>query len=262
MRFTRVFAVLACALGLLLVAATPAGAATWVGLGDSFAAGPLIPNQVAPYGCLKSDQNFARHASARLGYSLTDMSCSGAKTDHMTQSQDVEGADNPPQFNALGASTNVVTLQIGGNDIGFSGILESCATENPFDGCKDEYVHDGRDEISERINATAPKVAAVLAGHPRALPSARIFVVNYAAILPDLATAARRRRRWPLRRPVHARQAKGAERDAGDAGGGGRGHARGQTTRPSIGRAPARGPRPVGSSRSCLPRGRRRSIPT
>lgn len=43
----------------------------------------------------------------------------------------------------------------------------------------------GVDEISQRIAATAPKVASVIQGvHTRA-PAARVFVVNYAAILPD-----------------------------------------------------------------------------
>ena len=38
--------------------------AQWVGLGDSFAAGPLIPNQsLFPLGCLRSDRNYARLAA-------------------------------------------------------------------------------------------------------------------------------------------------------------------------------------------------------
>lgn len=40
---------------LALVAAAGARAANYVSLGDSYAAGPLIPNQLPPYGCLKSD---------------------------------------------------------------------------------------------------------------------------------------------------------------------------------------------------------------
>ena len=37
----------------------------------------------------------------------------------MTQPQGVTPVPNPPQFNSLTATTEVVTLQIGGNDIGF-----------------------------------------------------------------------------------------------------------------------------------------------
>jgi hypothetical protein len=165
---------------------SPANAKEWVGLGDSFAAGPFIPSQVAPYGCLKSDRNFARQAAARLAYTIKDASCSGAKTTHMTTSQSVEFGSNAPQFDRLSTATNVVTLQIGGNDIGFSEILEECVTENPFDDkCRDKYLVNGRDIISERIIATAPKVDAVLDGIRARAPFARVFVVNYAAIVPD-----------------------------------------------------------------------------
>jgi hypothetical protein len=77
----------------LAVGAGSASAADWVGLGDSYAAGPLIPNQeLTPLGCLRSDHNFAHLAAAQLGQSLADVSCSGATTDDMTQSQDVTPA--------------------------------------------------------------------------------------------------------------------------------------------------------------------------
>jgi lysophospholipase L1-like esterase len=93
---------------------------------------------------------------------------------------------NPPQFNSLSATTNIVTVQIGGNDIGFSSIAEDCTSTSP-DGtpCQDTYVVNGRDEISERIQATAPLVAAVLQGIHARSPNARVLVVNYASILPD-----------------------------------------------------------------------------
>src|ERR1700712_5375547 len=105
---------------------TSASAATWVGLGDSYAAGPLIPNQsLSPLGCLRSDHNFAHLSAAARGKTLTDMSCSGATTANMTASQTTDAGTNPPQFNGLTATTSTVSLQIGGNDIGFTEILEN-----------------------------------------------------------------------------------------------------------------------------------------
>jgi hypothetical protein len=183
----RFAAVVAAALAALAVAAAPASAADWAGLGDSYAAGPLIPNQsLSPLGCLRSDHNFAHLAAKQLGYSLADASCSGAKTDDMTQAQSTDAGTNPPQFNALTPDTKVVSLQIGGNDIGFTEIIENCATYNPFaHPCQDHYVVNGDDQIADRINATAPKVAAVLQGIHQRSPSARVLVVNYAAVLPE-----------------------------------------------------------------------------
>src|SRR5690242_14624551 len=149
----------------LLVLAPAAHAADWVGLGDSYAAGPLIPNQsLSPLGCLRSDHNYA-HLAVPAGATLADVSCSGAKTTHMTASQSTDAGTNPPQFNALSSATKVVTLQISGNDIGFTEIIQNCATANPFGRpCQDRYVVGGVDTIRARINDVAPKVAAVIQG--------------------------------------------------------------------------------------------------
>ena len=46
--------------------------------------------------------------------------------------QSTSAGTNPPQFNALSAATKVVSVQIGGNDIGFTEILQNCVTYNPF----------------------------------------------------------------------------------------------------------------------------------
>jgi len=173
---------------LVLAAAAPAWAARqYVSLGDSYTAGPLIPLQVPPFGCLKSNNNYPNLTARNLGLALTDPSCSGAETEDMTAPQNVDpDGPNPPQFDSLTMQTRIVTLQIGGNDIGFSSIARDCtSTTNEGTPCQDRYVHDGRDEISERIQATAPKVAAVLEGVHARSPKARVLVVNYAAILPD-----------------------------------------------------------------------------
>jgi lysophospholipase L1-like esterase len=161
--------------------------AAYVALGDSYTAGPLIPNQVPPYGCLKSDHNFPNLAAPAIGLPLTDISCSGAETEDMTAPQEVEfDGPNPPQFSALDAGTAVVSVTIGGNDIGFSEIAESCITANPFaTPCRDKYDAGGEDVIAARIAETAPKVAAVLKGIRQRSPDARVFVLNYAAIFPE-----------------------------------------------------------------------------
>lgn len=172
---------------LALVAATSARAANYVSLGDSYAAGPLIPNQsLSPVGCLRSDHNYASLATPGIGLTHRDPSCSGATTVHMTQPQNVEFGPNPPQFNSLDSSTTVVSLTIGGNDIGFSEVAQSCITVNPFSHpCLDKYDAGGVDQLKARIDATAPKVAAVLQGIHSLSPSAKIYVVNYPAIFPE-----------------------------------------------------------------------------
>jgi lysophospholipase L1-like esterase len=175
-------------------AATASAANNYVALGDSYVAGPFIPNPLLPLGCLKSDHNYPHLAAGGIGLALRDPSCSGAKTTHMTQPQSVDpDGPNPPQFNSLDSTTKVVSLTIGGNDIGFSSIAEGCITYNPFSSpCKSRYVVNGHDQISDRINATAPLVAQVLQGIHARSPLARVFVVNYPAIFPETGSGC-----WP-----------------------------------------------------------------
>jgi lysophospholipase L1-like esterase len=177
-----------------LAGAAGASAATYTSLGDSYASGPLIPNQsLSPLGCLRSDHNYAHLTAGQLGLTLSDASCSGATTVDMTQAQNVTPGPNPPQFNALTPSTQIVSVTIGGNDIGFSEVAESCITLNPFSTpCKNKYDAGGHDQLAERIAVAAPKVAAVLQGIHSRSPSARVFVVNYPAIFPETGSGC-----WP-----------------------------------------------------------------
>jgi len=184
------------ALSALLTVAVPAAANAstairYVSLGDSYTAGPLIPDPTGnPLGCLRSTHNYPRLTSAAIGAaSLTDVSCSGATTANMTKAQSVPLGTNPPQLSALSASTTVVTLGIGGNDIGFSSIIGTCTslsvTDPLGDPCADHYTASGTDKIVAAINATGPKVATVLKEVHADAPNARIFVVGYPDILPN-----------------------------------------------------------------------------
>jgi hypothetical protein len=176
--------------------APSAQAAQYVGLGDSYSAGPAIPLYETPWGCLKSSNNYAHLAASKLGQTLTDVSCSGAETEDMTQTQGVTPGPNPPQFNALDATTRTVSIHIGGNDIGFSSIAQDCFDTTPANQgtpCQDKFVVGGRDEVSARIAETAPKVAATVQGIRTRAPNARVFVLTYPAIFPHAGGGC-----WPL----------------------------------------------------------------
>jgi hypothetical protein len=114
-------------------AAGPRGAAGpphYVAMGDSYTAGPFIPDQTgSPAGCLRSTHSYPFLVAAGAGAAtFTDVSCQGATTADMTHAESVPLGTNPPEDNALSGSTTLVTLQISGNDIGFIGIIKHCAT--------------------------------------------------------------------------------------------------------------------------------------
>ena len=188
----------------MAMAAVFAGAAEaaprYTALGDSFAAGPLIPVPLAPLGCLKSSNNYGRIAQRTLVFAeYRDATCSGAETEDMFAPQNVSPGPNPPQLDSLSADNRLVTLTIGGNDIGFSDLAQDCVAVLPFGSpCRDQYTRGG-DQISARIAATAPKVDAVLDAIRLRSPLAKVLVVNYSAIFPHSGSGC-----WP-RMPVTPR---------------------------------------------------------
>ncbi|MFG1613983.1 SGNH/GDSL hydrolase family protein [Nonomuraea wenchangensis] len=193
----RVLAMLA-AVALLLAVSPPAQAAAqnaaaqndvYVALGDSAAAGPLIPDQVLPeLGCWRSTRNYAHLTAQAIGArTLRDVTCSGAKTTHMYQSQSTDLGSVAPQLNAVTADTTLVTVQIGANDVGLTGFIEDCLNLLPppvGDACNDDYIVDGQDSWRVKTDALRPRLTQ-LAGDIRArAPQARIFVVGYATYAP------------------------------------------------------------------------------
>lgn len=163
----------------------------YVALGDSYAAGPLIPVQSGqPSGCLRSNQNYPSVLAKSAGQrDFVDVSCSGATTDDFDAAQQVKPAPNPPQYDALTGSEGLVSLTIGGNDIGFGDIIQKCVSISSTNllgsACKDFYGKGGTDELTGRIDGTASKISDTIDEIKERSPEARVAVVGYPSILPD-----------------------------------------------------------------------------
>ncbi|MFI5527789.1 SGNH/GDSL hydrolase family protein [Kitasatospora sp. NPDC051853] len=173
-----------------LSSAGPAAARTsyarYVALGDSYASGAGVPTQVDT-ACARSDKNYPSVLAAALAPGAkADVTCGGATTVHMTTTQSGSAG---PQFNALTADTDLVTLTIGGNDVGFADIIVRCTTLGFFNGggspCKASYTSGGTDQLAAKVDATGAKIGAVLDGIRQRAPRAAVLVTGYPAILPD-----------------------------------------------------------------------------
>lgn len=166
------------------------GVGRYVALGDSFAAGPFIPVQrLDPIGCARSTNNYPALLARRLQVGqFVDVSCSGAQTEDMTGTQMVPFGSNPPQFNALTEDTDLVTVSISGNDIGFSDIIVTCGrlsfTDPAGNPCERQAKAGGGDAYAEAVDAAAPLLADVLDGITERSPDATVALVGYLRILP------------------------------------------------------------------------------
>jgi hypothetical protein len=174
-------ALLALAVGPSFAAASP----SYVSLGDSYVSGPFILPVAsgAPLDCLQSARNYPHLTAGALGLALRDVSCAGAATSNFTTAQ---YPDQPPQFNALSSSTQVVSVGIGGNDNNlFAGTLVTCGLEDlvfPFGTpCKNTYGN----SLAEEITADGPVVGAAFHRIHVLSPAAKVFVVGYPDILPQ-----------------------------------------------------------------------------
>ncbi|MEY8041666.1 SGNH/GDSL hydrolase family protein [Saccharopolyspora cebuensis] len=178
-RLTAAVTTAAAASALLAPAAAAQDTYEYVALGDSAAAGPLIPNPDPNLLCLRSRSNYPGVAADLLGAALTDVTCSGAVIDDFSGRQHGFLA---PQYDALSASTDLVTVTIGGNDAELVQAAISCINLLPEPigrSCADRFTAGGRDELAARIAAVEPEFDAALRTIRQRSPRAHVVVVGY-----------------------------------------------------------------------------------
>jgi hypothetical protein len=174
---------------------------TYVALGDSSAAAPLVmPPDLSRPGCIRSLSDAPHLAAPRLGTArLVDVSCSGATADNLAGGQPLpDGTTAPPQLDVVDARAKIITLAVGGNDIGFGEIADVCLKKTlQLTTCKGTFVHDGRDVVSERIAAFGPKLDRAYAAIKAKAPQAKVFAVGYIPIFPADARPCLDLPTWP-----------------------------------------------------------------
>lgn len=171
---------LSCA--ALAQAADPSAA--YVAMGSSFAAGPgLLPYAPdASPRCARSLANYARQLASLRGLRLDDVSCSAATTRALLEPWD----ELPAQIDALGADTRLVTVTIGGNDVGYiGGLLAASCTQLAAQGrvpasrCR-AVTPPGEAEFEALARSLRELAVAVRARSPRAT----LVFVDYVTVLP------------------------------------------------------------------------------
>lgn len=161
-------AVIACLAALsLLLAATPANAAgaNYVALGDSYSSG-VGAGSYSGGSCDRSANAYPQlWANANSPASFSFVACSGATTTDVINSQ----------LSALSSSTSLVSISIGGNDVGFSSVMETCVLDSTSDcvNAVDEAENEANtrlpgelDAVFSDISSDAPDAHVVVLGYP------------------------------------------------------------------------------------------------
>ena len=165
----------------------------YVALGSSMAAGPGIRPRAAgaPWAAGRSARNYPHLVAERLSLELVDVTFSGATTAHLLADRQ-RGA--PPQINALDGSETLVTVTIGGNDVGYIPLLMAAslprvARRLPLLGGRIGELLDRAARDRALADVFDPLCAVGTALRQRA-PQARVFFVDYLTVLPPAGAPA------------------------------------------------------------------------
>ncbi|MFY9917917.1 MAG: SGNH/GDSL hydrolase family protein [Mycobacterium sp.] len=165
----------------------------YVALGSSMAAGPGIRprDKTAPLLAARSAVNYPHLVAQRLGLDLVDVTYSGATTAHVLTDRQ-NGA--PSQVDALDGSEALVTVTIGGNDVGYIPMLmvaglPRAARSLPLLGhaLKDLLDPTLRDRALVEVGESLKDVGRAV--RQRA-PRARVLFVDYLTLLPPAGQSA------------------------------------------------------------------------
>ena len=171
-RHRLVLAALALATAALpvLAAASPAAAqpvVNYVALGDSYSSGVGAGSYYSSSGsCDRSASAYsALWAAAHSPASYVSAACAGATT----------GSVISTQLSALSTATTLVSITVGGNDVGFSSVMETCVLHSTatcvsaISTSESEIANDlpGQlDSVLAAISARAPRAHVVVLGYP------------------------------------------------------------------------------------------------
>lgn len=153
------------ALALMLTAAPASAAVNYVALGDSYASG-LGAGNYSGGSCDRSSGAYPQlWANANHPASFAFVACSGATTTDVINNQ----------ISALSASTTLVSVTIGGNDVGFSSVMETCVLGSTSDcvNAVNQAEAEARSQLPGALNtlfgdisARAPNATVVVTGYP------------------------------------------------------------------------------------------------
>jgi lysophospholipase L1-like esterase len=153
------------------------------------AAGPGIRPRApgAPCGSGRSARNYAHLVADRLNLDLVDVTFSGATTAHVLADRQ-RGA--PPQIDALDGSEALVTVTIGGNDVGYIPLLMAASLPRVARLLPRIATLLNPRAREDALGQVGDSLRAVGAAARRRAPQARVIFVDYLTLLPPAGVPA------------------------------------------------------------------------
>ncbi len=153
----------------------------YVAMGSSYAAGPGLPPEDGRTSdrCGRSAANYAHLLARRRSLDLVDVSCGGATTANIL----APWGKLPAQIDAVTTDTRLVTITIGGNDVGFVGGLIAAsycnASKAASTSCRQMPMPDDKAwlEVGTAMHDIVGQIR-------HRAPAARIIFVDYLTVLP------------------------------------------------------------------------------
>ncbi|MFD7745376.1 SGNH/GDSL hydrolase family protein [Streptomyces sp. NPDC059698] len=150
------------------VANDSAAAGGYVALGDSYSSGVGAGNYLADSGDCRRSTNAYPYLwqAANSPASFDFVACSGATTSSVASGQ----------LGVLDASTTLVSVTAGGNDVGFAGVMQDCVlgseatcitSVNNAVSQMNGSLPGSLDALYDGIRARAPQAQVVVLGYPR-----------------------------------------------------------------------------------------------
>jgi lysophospholipase L1-like esterase len=167
-------------------ALTPVEAATqgaYVALGDSYSSGVGAEATVADRnplsGCQRTSKAYYFQVAKSFRFKSTAFwACAGATTRSVLSGKSGE----PSQLNRIDGNTSLITISVGGNDVGFSKVMAGCVIKLPWSRSCSEQGQNVAYRLAElrrslpdlygRIIAKAPRARIIVLGYPRAFSEA------------------------------------------------------------------------------------------
>ena len=163
------------------------GALDYVALGSSYAAGAGLGalQKGSPLLCARSINGYPQQLARMRKLSIIDMTCGGAITPNLLRGGQVFQG---PQIRTITGDTRLVTVTVGGNDIGYVGDLSLLAArhdrslfgflarhawQGPKPAGGRDYAKVQSDLVAtlQAIRVRAPKAVVVVASYPTVLPA-------------------------------------------------------------------------------------------